>query len=40
MTITFKDFAKEVLQNSDIPLTPQEIWDTGLKQELEKKIKI
>ena len=39
MAITFKDFAKEVLQNSDIPLTPQEIWDTGLKVELEKKLK-
>lgn len=39
MAITFKDFAKEVLQNSDIPLTPQEIWDTGLKFELEKKLK-
>lgn len=39
MAITFKDFAKEVLEKSDIPLTPQEIWDTGLKFELEKKLK-
>jgi hypothetical protein len=39
MAITFKDFAKEVLEHSGIPLTPQEIWDTGLKQELDKKLK-
>ena len=39
MAMTFKDFAKIVLQNSDIPLTPQEIWDTGIKQGLEKKLK-
>lgn len=39
MAITFKGFAKEVLLNSDIPLTPQEIWDTGLKQGLDTKLK-
>jgi hypothetical protein len=39
MAITFKDFAKEVLNNSDIPLTPQEIWDTGVELKLEEKLK-
>jgi len=39
MAITFKDYAKEVLQNSNIPLTPQEIWDNGLKQKLDIKLK-
>lgn len=39
MAITFKEYAKEVLTNSDIPLTPQEIWDEGVKRGLDKKLK-
>jgi len=39
MAITFKDFAKEVLQNSAIPLTPQEIWDRGVELKLDEKLK-
>ena len=35
MSITFKDYAKEVLSKSQIPLTPQEIWDEGLKEGLD-----
>lgn len=38
MTITFKDYAREVLESSKLPLTPQEIWDQGLKQGLDKKL--
>ena len=38
MSITFKDYAKEVLSKSQIPLTPQEIWDEGLKEGLDKKL--
>lgn len=39
MTITFKEYAKEVLKQSDIPLTPQEIWDFGLEKEFDKQLK-
>lgn len=39
MAITFKDFAKEVLTKSDIPLTPQEIWDEGVKLALNQELK-
>jgi len=38
MPITFKDYAKEVLLKSDIPLTPQEVWDRGVELELDKKL--
>jgi len=39
MAITFKEYAKEVLRKSEIPLTPQEIWDKGLEQKLEEQLK-
>jgi len=39
MAITFKEYAKEVLQKSEIPLTPQEIWDKGVEYNLKNKLK-
>lgn len=38
MSLTFKDYAKEVLIKSDIPLTPQEIWDNGVERNLDKEL--
>jgi hypothetical protein len=39
MAITFIDFIQEVLKISDIPLTPQEIWDKGVELKLDEKLK-
>ncbi len=39
MAMTFKDYAKEVLTKSDIPLTPQEIWDSGVAEKFDDKLK-
>ena len=39
MAITFKEYSKEVLKNSKIPLTPQEIWDKGVELKLDEKLK-
>lgn len=39
MAITFKEYSKEVLKNSEIPLTPQEIWDKGVELKLDEKLK-
>ena len=39
MAITFIDFIQEVLKVSDIPLTPQEIWDKGVELKLDEKLK-
>ena len=36
--MTFKEYAREVLNLSDIPLTPQEIWDIGVKEGLNEKL--
>ncbi len=38
MALTFKAFAKRVLENSDIPLTPQEIWEQGKEMQLDRQL--
>ena len=40
MRYSLFDFTKEVLNNSDKPLTYQEIWDKGVELGLEKKLNI
>ncbi|RMD93464.1 MAG: hypothetical protein D6813_04100 [Calditrichaeota bacterium] len=39
MAFTFTDFAKEVLSKSDKPLTYQEIWESGVAEGLDSKLK-
>ena len=40
MRYSLFDFAKEVLNNSDKPLTYQEIWDKGVELGLDKKLNV
>ena len=40
MKYSLFDFAKEVLENSDKPLTYQEIWDKGVELGLDKKLNL
>ena len=38
MALTFKEYAKKVLSQSEIPLTPHEIWEKGKEFGLDKKL--
>ena len=38
MNYTFKDFAREVLIDAELPLTYQEMWETGCQKALDKKL--
>ena len=40
MKYSLFDFAEEVLENSDTPLTYQEIWDKGAAMGLDKKLNV
>ena len=40
MRYSLFDFAKEILENSDKPLTYQEIWDKGVEIGLDKKLNV
>ncbi len=40
MKYSLFDFAKEVLENSDKPLTYQEIWEKGIELGLDKKLNV
>jgi hypothetical protein len=38
VALTFKEYAKKVLSQSEISLTPQEIWEKGKELGLDKKL--
>jgi len=40
MANQFKELAKEILTTSETPLTYNEIWETAVKNELDKKLKV